>query len=256
MLCPQQQCKFPRRGGYHRRQLHDGHPTDAVANFTEIEASRVSVVYTQGPLTAARIEAPDNVLEHVRVYVDGETLHAEIDRSYNVNFHDNQGVTITVSSPAVDEVFATVAGRVTLGNITATDDLELHATTSAAVTADTVRVAGDVETFATTGARVSVTALTCSEFKADATTAGTISVGTLTAEEVEGDVTTGSSITLAGSAVEVDFTATTGGSLEADALAAERGEATATTGAEVNCNIARPSSLSSTTGGSVNNRRR
>lgn len=227
--------------------------TETVGDFHEIEASRVKVVYSQGPVSAVRIDAPDNVLPHVRVAVNGGTLRAEIDRGYNVNFHDTPGVTVTVSSPALDEVSATLAGRVVIDSLSVSGDVEFDATTSAVITVGALR-ARDVEVKTTTAASVSITALYADEFEGGATTAGSISVTSLTADEVAARTTTASTITLAGTARSVDFGATTGGNVNASDLVAATGEAAATTGGSVNCHVATLTSRSETTGGSVTNR--
>ncbi len=229
--------------------------TVAVGSFHEIKASRVKVVYTQGPLSQARIEAPDNVLEHVNVSVSGGTLTAEIDRDYNVEFRSGRGVTVTVSAPDIEEALALLAGSVEIASLNVRRNLELGVTTSGSITIGTLSASGKVEADATTAGSITITALTANEFNAEATTSATVSVAGATVDEAEIDVSTGATVTIAGTAAEVELDATTGGTVNATALEAQRGSAEAGTGGNVRCNIASPSSLRSSTGGSVSNGR-
>ena len=230
--------------------------TVTVGSFHEIEASRIKVVYAQGPLTQARIEAPENVLPYVKVRVDGGTLRAEIDNEYEVHFQRGQNVTVTVSAPSLDEALAMLAGSVEIPTLNVARDLELEVTTAGTITIDTIIANGNVEAEATTAGTINISTLTANKLESSSTTSGTVTVGNATLNEAEFDVTTAGVVTVAGTATDVDFDATTGGIVNASELRAQHGSAEASTGGNVRCNIASPVSTTVTTGGSVSNSHR
>ena len=229
--------------------------THNVRSFDAIEASRVKVVYTPGPATGTvTVTAPDNVMPYVQVRVDDGTLECEIDNDVQLRRNDRSQVVITVTAPDVDDFEASLSGIIEITGNLNIREFSASASTSGSISAPAVTVSGEAELEAGTSGSVSIRTLTAGKVDFDATTSGSISVATLSARKVGAEATTSGSVTVSGgTTAEADYEAGTSGSLTLDGLTAETGSASASTAGTVRCRILRPSDISTSTGGSVNN---
>jgi hypothetical protein len=81
-----------------------------VAPFSRIEVSNaIQLDVVVGPRTSLEVTADDNILPYVKTVVSGDRLQIYVDAS----FSSQLGVAVKASAPALDEVVASGASRVT-----------------------------------------------------------------------------------------------------------------------------------------------
>ena len=78
----------------------------SISDFDEVSVSTgIRVVYTTGAKAKATIQAPDNIMEYVRVSNDGNELNIGLKHhNGSINFNGNFAVTVYISSRALHEV--------------------------------------------------------------------------------------------------------------------------------------------------------
>ncbi len=229
--------------------------TVGVRAFDAIEASRVKVVYTPGPATGTvTVTAPDNLMQYVVIEVDDGTLECGISNRVQLIGSNDTCVTVTVTASAANDFKAVANGMIEVNGDLTVNELEASASTNGSVVLGNVTAHDDADLEVTTNGVVKILNLVTGSADISATTNATVSVNEVRAEEIDADATTNGRINISGGTVsEVEYVAATGGNIDASAVTAGTGSATATTGGSIDCKIRRAVSISSNTGGSVNN---
>ena len=219
----------------------------------EIEVSRVKLIVNIGqPDGMAKVSAPDNLIDQLKFDTDGDELKI---RFPSINIKGDARTTVELTVADISEIDASLSAAVTVnGNVRANGKLELSASTSATVSAGTVSAATcDIE--ASTSGCVTVQNLTVNgKTEIEASTSGSAKIGNLTSGSAEAEANTSGTIAAnVVSARSAELEANTSGSIDFKGAAVPTGSAKASTSGSIRCKIASPTSLRSSTGGSVSN---
>ncbi len=220
----------------------------------EIEVSRVKLIVNIGqPDGTAKVSAPDNLIDQLKFDTDGDELKIRFPSNLNIKGDAHTTVELTVAD--ISEIDAALSAAVTVnGNVRANGKLELSASTSATVSAGIVRAATcDIE--ASTSGCVTVQNLTVNgKTEIEASTSGSAKIGNLTSGSAEAEANTSGTIAAnVVSARSAELEANTSGSIDFKGAAVPTGSAKASTSGSIRCKITSPTSLRSSTGGSVSN---
>ena len=221
-----------------------------LGNFDEIDASRVDVVYSVGTPGTATLNAPDNVIDYIKVKNDHGTLKLWVDNDVNINGRLN--ATLTVSSRNINEITATLAAKVEVTTPLVVDGgLDLEGSTSGSIVLGVVKCEKADFDFST-AATVHVTSIICEgKLDIDASTSASITIDKAIASSLDADAATAASVKVAaGSVGKVDLEAATAGKVKV-AADITGGKASAATGGSVRTHVDKLSEKTTTTGGNV-----
>lgn len=223
-----------------------------LADFHEIDASVASVEYTPGAEGMAVLEAPDNVINDVKVSVrDGKLTVCLADNfRRNVRSTESLRIKVKVASKTLDDVNLTTGAKLTVnGDLSIAGDFELECETGAMAVLKNVECS-DADISAETGSSVEINALSANKADIEAQTAGNIKVAELMANLVDCEASTGAVVTVQKATTPyAELEAATAGVVTVGGDIVD-GKATASTAGTINC----PSNLrrTATTGGTIN----
>lgn len=249
----------------------------SIRTFNKIDVSLGNVNVTVGqPTGSLKISAPDNLMQYIEISSQGSTL--KICRKDNVNIHfahHSKPVTITVSTPLLTEIDASLSAHVNVTGQNSADEIDLDATTSASITFENIvsesldaeastsgsikianaMINGNADIEVSTSGSVTIENANISgKTDIESSTSGNTKIAMLKTDRLKADASTSSSVKAAGTARKVNLTGSTSGSISCGDLKAETGDASASTGGHVSCNIKSPGEISSSLGGSVKNK--
>ncbi len=102
-----------------------GNVTTETRNVGEYEKVKLKgsmdIEFTQGPAQAAVIEAEDNVIQYVRLEVQGDEL--VVDLKDHISLKTHKGITIKLTAPHVNELALSGSGNIRITNTLQNDDL-------------------------------------------------------------------------------------------------------------------------------------
>ena len=228
--------------------------TVSVGSFDEIDVSRVNLIVHVGhPTGSAKISAPDNLIEELKVSSHGGELDIHFPKNFNIK--GNAKTTVEITFNTLKEIDASLSSKVEVrGALATTGDLDLAASTSAVILLGKA-TAGSCDMDASTSGSISIQQLTAgSKADVEVSTSGAVKIKTVQCGRFSADASTSGSVSVKGGRAEnAEFEANTSGSINTAAMTADKGKAEASTGGYIKCNIAHPSNISTSTGGSINN---
>jgi Putative auto-transporter adhesin, head GIN domain len=177
-----------------------GTPATKTFDYTGFTGLRVDSAFraevTRGDASAVSVTVDDNIVQHLRVEVDGDTLRISLEPGY-----DYVGATLsaTVTMPSLTALEVTGAAKADVNGFAAGDPLDLQASGDGSVTLTGART-GDVNLDVSGAADVS---------------------GDLAAKQLGGNVSGAGEVTLTGSAEALALEASGAGKLELGGLTAQ-----------------------------------
>lgn len=239
-----------------------------IRDFSVLDvAGNMTVVYTCGSKAAMTVSGPKYFLDNMVVEIKGNTMKiGYTEEFYKRNSNrafswkdlfdgdsKKKGVRVTLSSPSLNKVSASLSAKFTTDILNSNDRIELYASTSADIKAGSVTArslkatastSGDVKIGsvdasssatldAQTSGDVKIGSLTTDILGADASTSGDVKIRELTADRVTASASTSGDVELAGTADSVTFSASTSGDIKAGALTARNATVSASTSGDV-----------------------
>lgn len=188
-------------------------------HYDAVYASRaVKVNLVAGrPTDRIRIEADDNVIDHVTVKVKDKRLYLSIDPAYSTltKLH----VTVTVPTDGrLNKLRATSASRITAEPTIRSGKVRLYASSAGSIDASVETLDCELEASSSGRIRTEMKGRTCD---IEASSSASIEA-TLAVERVEVELSSAAKATLAGAALHVDAELASASRLRADKLAAKR----------------------------------
>lgn len=223
-----------------------------LGDFHEIDASVALVEYTPGAEGLAVLEAPDNVINDVKVSVrDGKlTVNLADNFRRNVRSTESLRIKVKVASKAIDEISLSTGAKLTVnGDLSIAGDFELECSTGAVAVLKKVECS-DADIKAETGSSLEIKELTANKADVEAQTGSNIKVGELLANVVDCEASTGAVVTVEkATSPYAELEAATAGVVTVGGDIVD-GKATASTAGTIKC----PSNLRRTasTGGTIN----
>lgn len=203
--------------------------------ITEIEASRVDVVYTPGAQTSATLYLPQDAEQYIVAEQDGDEFKVYIVNGVSLDYNNATPAKVVITAPAIDEISANLSAKVTVNGALNQNKLSIETSTSASVVATQSINVRKLTLEASTSANIKLTAVTTQQLKAESST--------------------GADITVAGTAGTVKFEASTGGDIKAANLEINTGTADASTGSTITCRKQKLTKSESSTGGRIRDAR-
>lgn len=192
--------------------------------ITEIVASvGVHVVYIPSATQSVVVDAPDDIMDNIKVSFSNGTLKTEYD------YKDDSGMRVNNRSK---EFTVTVKGR----NVT-----DFKTSVGASITVDgRIDAAGkSLEFEASVGSYISCTGITADEIEVESTTGSSVELRDISVSSIDAESSVGSSITLTGTAGYADLESVTSSSINAGSLKASSGKAKKDITSSIKSNIGR-----------------
>ena len=208
--------------------------TETVADFTEVHASAgVRVLYTQGPLTPAVIQAPADILPYISVKVSGGKLTATIDHLDNkVRNRKLDGLKIQISSPRIEDLDASSGAVLEAVTDIKSNELDVEASSGALIKVPNASV-GEMTVDVSSGALVEIASATTNDFEVDASSGASVQVGTLNTKKAEFEVSSAGIVKLAGTTNSMKIEASSGAVFNGSKFKAKNAVVKTSSGAQV-----------------------
>lgn len=228
----------------------------SISDFDEVSVSTgIRVVYTTGAKAKATIQAPDNIMEYVRVSNDGNELNIGLKRhNGSINFNGNFAVTVYISSRALHEVETSSGSSFTANGLSVNGDLDLSSSSGSSIRLENVSVTNDLDLDSSSGSTITIEGAKAAKIDIDASSASSVNVSGIVATVVNGDTSSAAQLTLKGKCERADFEASSSSTIHASALTAKSGSAESSSAASISCNVTDLRS-STSSAGSVNNKK-
>lgn len=228
--------------------------TIAVGSFSELDVSRVDVIFTPGPATGKVVlTAPENIAEHIYVKVSGNKLKIGLDDNTRFNRGSINAVA-KVTAPSLSDIEAALSSKVTItSEMTVKGNLDFETGTSASITAPAISATGNCDFEGSTSGVISVKKLDV-QGKADleASTSAVIKIGTLEASTADLEANTSGVVQVDGGKTRfAQLEASTSGVVKASGFVAEEATADASTSGSIKANAKNLTKCSTSTGGSI-----
>ena len=190
-------------------------------------SSSINVKYTQtNGSTDVEVYAPDNLMEYVKLEVEGGMLKIyfyseETGKSINVKGkHDTE---VRISAPAVHALRASSAGDILLMNgLQCEEEVSLEASSAGDIKGGNI-LCKALETEASSSGDIELEAVECTSLVTEASSAGDISINHVKAETVSVEASSSGDVSMAGVCRSAKFESSSAGDIEADELKAEHG---------------------------------
>ena len=230
-----------------------------VDNFEGIStSSSIDVKYTQtNGSTDVEVYAPDNLMEYVKLEVEGGMLKIyfyseETGKSINVKGkHDTE---VRISAPAVHALRASSAGDILLMNgLQCEEEVSLEASSAGDIKGGNI-LCKALETEASSSGDIELEAVECTSLVTEASSAGDISINHVKAETVSVEASSSGDVSLAGVCRSAKFESSSAGDIEADELKAEHVIAKASSSGDVSCHATESLEVSISSAGNVSYR--
>jgi Putative auto-transporter adhesin, head GIN domain len=183
--------------------------TRTVAGFSAIAVSNAITVEVKiGPATAVRVEADDNIIQHIVTNVSDGELSIKVKELHN--FGDAH-IKVYITTPDIESIKASSSAEVKVADVIKSDKkLTFKASSSADIEAEVD--APDVEAEANSSASVTLRGRT-KNYKAEASSSGDIKSAELLSENADVDASSSGSATVHAS-VSLNAKASSSGSID------------------------------------------
>ena len=221
-------------------------------------SSSIDVKYTQtNGSTDVEVYAPDNLMEYVKLEVEGGMLKIyfyseETGKSINVKGkHDTE---VRISAPAVHALRASSAGDILLMNgLQCEEEVSLEASSAGDIKGGNI-LCKALETEASSSGDIELEAVECTSLVTEASSAGDISINHVKAETVSVEASSSGDVSMAGVCRSAKFESSSAGDIEADELKAEHVIAKASSSGDVTCHATESLEVSISSAGNVSYR--
>ena len=230
-----------------------------VDNFDGIStSSSIDVKYTQTTgSTDVEVYAPDNLMEYVKLEVEGGMLKIffyseETGKSINIKGkHDTE---VRIAAPAVHALQASSSGDILLMNgLQCEEEVSLSASSSGDIKGGNI-LCKALETEASSSGDIELENVECTSLITEASSAGDISINDVKAETVNVQASSSGDVSLAGVCRSAKFESSSAGDIEADELKAEHVIAKASSSGDVTCHATESLEVSISSAGNVSYR--
>ena len=227
-----------------------------VDNFEGIStSSSIDVKYTQTTgSTDVEVYAPDNLMEYVKLEVEGGMLKIffyseETGKSINIKGkHDTE---VRIAAPAVHALQASSSGDILLMNsLQCEEEVSLSASSSGDIKGGNILCKALV-TEASSSGDIELENVECTSLMTEASSAGDISINDVKAETVNVQASSSGDVSLAGVCRSAKFESSSAGDIEADELKAEHVIAKASSAGDITCHATESLEVSISSAGNV-----
>ena len=227
-----------------------------VDNFEGIStSSSIDVKYTQTTgSTDVEVYAPDNLMEYVKLEVEGGMLKIyfyseETGKSINIKGkHDTE---VRIAAPAVHALQASSSGDILLMNgLQCEEEVSLSASSSGDIKGGNI-LCKALETEASSSGDIELENVECTSLMTEASSAGDISINDVKAETVNVQASSSGDVSLAGVCRSAKFKSSSAGDIEADELKAEHVIAKASSAGDITCHATESLEVSISSAGNV-----
>ena len=227
-----------------------------VDNFEGIStSSSIDVKYTQTTgSTDVEVYAPDNLMEYVKLEVEGGMLKIffyseETGKSINIKGkHDTE---VRIAAPAVHALQASSSGDILLMNgLQCEEEVSLSASSSGDIKGGNI-LCKALETEASSSGDIELENVECTSLMTEASSAGDISINDVKAETVNVQASSSGDVSLAGVCRSAKFESSSAGDIEADGLKAEHVIAKASSAGDITCHATESLEVSISSAGNV-----
>ena len=227
-----------------------------VDNFEGIStSSSIDVKYTQTTgSTDVEVYAPDNLMEYVKLEVEGGMLKIffyseETGKSINIKGkHDTE---VRIAAPAVHALQASSSGDILLMNgLQCEEEVSLSASSSGDIKGGNILCKALV-TEASSSGDIELESVQCTSLMTEASSAGDISINDVKAETVNVQASSSGDVSLAGVCRSAKFESSSAGDIEADGLKAEHVIAKASSAGDITCHATESLEVSISSAGNV-----
>ena len=198
-------------------------------------SSSIDVIYTQTTAdTDVEIYAPDNLMEYVKLEVEGGMLkiffHSD-ETGKGINVKGKHDTEVRISAPAVCALKASSSGDIILKN--------------------GLQYAGEVSIEASSSGDIEGENIICKALEVEASSAGDISIKDVKAESVRVEASSSGDVEVEGECRTARLEASSAGDIEADELKAETVIAKASSAGDVTCYASESLEVSISSAGNV-----
>ena len=218
-------------------------------------SSSIDVKYTQTTgSTDVEVYAPDNLMEYVKLEVEGGMLKIffyseETGKSINIKGkHDTE---VRITAPAVHALQASSSGDILLMNgLQCEEEVSLSASSSGDIKGGNI-LCKALETEASSSGDIELESVQCTSLMTEASSAGDISINDVKAETVNVQASSSGDVSLAGVCRSAKFESSSAGDIEADGLKAEHVIAKASSAGDITCHATESLEVSISSAGNV-----
>ena len=218
-------------------------------------SSSIDVKYTQTTgSTDVEVYAPDNLMEYVKLEVEGGMLKIffyseETGKSINIKGkHDTE---VRITAPAVHALQASSSGDILLMNgLQCEEEVSLSASSSGDIKGGNI-LCKALETEASSSGDIELENVECTSLMTEASSAGDISINDVKAETVNVQASSSGDVSLAGVCRSAKFESSSAGDIEADGLKAEHVIAKASSAGDITCHATESLEVSISSAGNV-----
>ena len=227
-----------------------------VNNFDGIStSSSIDVKYTQTTgSTDVEVYAPDNLMEYVKLEVEGGMLKIffyseETGKSINIKGkHDTE---VRIAAPAVHALQASSSGDILLMNgLQCEEEVSLSASSSGDIKGGNI-LCKALETEASSSGDIELENVECTSLMTEASSAGDISINDVKAETVNVQASSSGDVSMAGVCRSAKLESSSAGDIEADELKAEHVIAKASSAGDITCHATESLEVSISSAGNV-----
>ena len=227
-----------------------------VEKFDGISTSTsIDMIYTQttGNMDV-EIYAPDNLMEYVKVEVDGGMLKIGFEleeKGQGLNIKGKHETEVRVSAPAVHSLRASSSGDIILKNgLQTTGKVSVESSSSGDIKGGNI-VCDALETEASSSGDIDLDQVECISLMLKASSAGDVSMMALKAERVCADASSSGDVSLSGVCRMAKLEASSAGEIDADDLKADTVIAEASSSGDVSCYAVESLEASTSSAGNV-----
>ena len=227
-----------------------------VDDFNAISTSTsIDVVYTQTTGdTEVEIYAPDNLMEYVKVKVDGGMLKVSFqskEKSKGINIKGKHETEVRVSAPAIHSLQASSSGDIILKNgLQYAGEVSLKSSSSGDIKGGKI-ICDALEIEASSSGDIELGNVECISLTTESSSAGDVSIESLKAETVNVEASSSGDVSIAGVCRSAKLEASSAGDIEADELKAEKVIAKASSSGDVTCYASEALEVSVSSAGNV-----
>ncbi len=229
-----------------------------IADFNSIDAATgIKVIYSQGPLSAAKVTAPRHYFNYLDISVDKGTLELRINQTFWQKFNSvNDDITVTVSSPTINDLeVSSGASIIVKGVVKINNSAELEATSGASISIPGgFKSKGKVELDTSSGSSININGLNASRIDAELSSGSSMQLTNATATHADFELSSGASCTVSGKTSSLKVEATSGASFNGSKFRAHTADIEAGSGGSVNYNAERAKEDTGNTGSATNHR--
>ena len=227
-----------------------------VEKFDGISTSTsIDVIYTQttGNMDV-EIYGPDNLMEYVKIEVDGGVLKITFEsgeKGRGLNIKGKHETEVRISAPAVHSLRASSSGDIILKNgLQTTGKVHVESSSSGDIKGRNI-VCDVLVTEASSSGDIDLEKVECTSLMLEASSAGDISIEALKAETVHAEASSSGDVSLEGVCHSVKFESSSAGDIEADELKADEVVAKASSAGDITCYVLESLEVSTSSTGNV-----